>query len=158
MTSLKRTTVAVCGAGSCDEALSKKAEAVGRAIAESGAALICGGLGGVMEAAAKGAKEAGGLTIGVLPGPDHNAANPWIVAAVATDMSQARNAVIVKTADAVIAVGGAYGTLSEVALALKIGKPVVSLGSWQISDDVISAANPAEAVRTALSLISRKNT
>lgn len=146
----RKPVIAVCGAGDCDESVARAAEEVGRLIAESGAVLVCGGLGGVMEAAARGASEAGGLTIGVLPGPERADANLWISAAVATDMGHARNAVIVRTADAVVAVGGAYGTLSEIALALKMGKPVVSLGSWEVTSDVIGVQNPEEAVKIAL--------
>jgi uncharacterized protein (TIGR00725 family) len=149
----RRAVVAVCGAGAGGTEAVELAERVGEAIALAGATLVCGGLGGVMEAAARGAREAGGLTIGILPGPDTSEANEWIQAPVATNMGHARNAVIVATADAVIAVGGEYGTLSEIALALKMGKPVVSLGSWEVSRDVLKAAGPAEAVELALKKI-----
>jgi len=142
----RKPLIAVCGAGSCDGELGRLAGEVGREIAGRGAVLICGGLGGVMEAAARGAREAGGVTIGVLPGPDKADANPWIEFAVATDMGHARNAIIIRTADAVVAVGGAYGTLSEIAFALKMGKPVVSLGSWEVSADVLKASDAREAV------------
>lgn len=142
--------IAVCGAGSCGPELYGLAEEAGRAIAEAGAVLVCGGLSGVMEAAAKGAKEAGGLTVGILPGAERSDANPWIEVAVATDMGHARNAIIVRSADAVVAIGGEYGTLSEVALALKMNKPVVSLGSWEVTDDIIKAGSAKEAVRLAL--------
>ena len=146
----RKPIIAVCGAGSCGPQLAAQAEAVGKAVAEAGAILICGGLGGVMEAAARGARKAGGATVGILPGPDPDEANPWIEVAVATDMAHARNAVIVRTADAVVAVGGAFGTLSEIALALKMGKTVVSLGSWEISQDVLKADSPQQAVKMAL--------
>jgi uncharacterized protein (TIGR00725 family) len=152
----RKPIIAVCGAGSCDAETSARAEKVGRAIAEAGAIMVCGGLDGVMEAAARGAKEAGGLTVGILPGPDTSDANLWIEVAVATDMGHARNAIIVRTADAVVAVGGAYGTLSEVGLALKMGKPVVSLGSWEVSDHVIRAETPKQAVSMALEEIGLK--
>ncbi len=150
---IRAPVIAVCGAGACDEALAATAEAVGRAVARAGATLVCGGLGGVMEAAARGAKEAGGLTVGILPGADSSDANRWIEVAVATDMGQARNAIIINTADAVVAVGGAYGTLSEVAFALKLGKPVVSLGSWEVSDEILRATDPVDAVKLAISKI-----
>jgi uncharacterized protein (TIGR00725 family) len=146
--------IAVCGAGEGGPELMARAEAVGRAVAEAGAVLVCGGLGGVMSAAAKGAKLAGGRTVGILPGPDRNSANPWIEIAVPTDMGHARNAIIVRAADAVIAVGGEYGTLSEIALALKMGKPVISLGSWQVTRDILPAPDPAAAVKLALKKIS----
>ncbi|HUT54652.1 MAG TPA: TIGR00725 family protein [bacterium] len=149
----RRPVIAVCGAGAAGPELDELAARVGEAIAEAGAVLVCGGLGGVMEAAARGAREAGGLTIGILPGSDTGEANAWIEAAVATDMGPARNAIIVATADAVVAVGGGYGTLSEIALALKMGKPVVSIGSWEVSGDVLKAAGPAEAVEMALNRI-----
>lgn len=124
---MRAPVIAVIGAGACSAELDKLAVAVGAEIAHRGATLICGGLGGVMAAAARGAREAGGFTIGILPGPSTEAANPFIDFAVATNMGQARNAIIVQSADALISVAGGYGTLSEIALALKIGKPVVAL-------------------------------
>lgn len=133
------------------------AEAVGRALAERGAVVVCGGLGGAMEAACRGAKSAGGTTVGILPGPDRSAANEFVDFAVATSLGEARNAVIVRTADVVIAVGGAYGTLSEIALALAAGKRVIGLGTWTLAtaqgpDEAIErAASPQEAVERALS-------
>ena len=146
----KRPVIAVCGAGSGAPELMSLAEEVGRALASAGAVLVCGGLGGVMEAAARGARSAGGLTLGILPGPDPEDANPWIQLAVATDMGHARNAIIVRTADALIAVGGEYGTLSEIALALKMRKPVVALKSWDISSEIIQAPDAQTAVKLAL--------
>lgn len=119
--------IAVIGAGACSAEIELLAAQVGAEIARRGATLICGGLGGVMTAAARGAKEAGGVTLGILPGPFTDVANPYIDYAVATNMGQARNAIIVQSADALIAVAGGYGTLSEIALALKIGKLVVAL-------------------------------
>jgi uncharacterized protein (TIGR00725 family) len=141
--------VAVVGPGDASEAEAETAEAVGGELARRGAVLVCGGLGGAMEAACRGAKQAGGTTLGILPGVDRGAANRWVDLAVPTGMGEARNALVVRVADAVIAVGGGYGTLSEIALALKGGKPVVSLGSWDI-DGVESAASGVEAVETAL--------
>src|SRR5687767_14814095 len=102
----RQPIIAVCGAGQCDATLAEAAEAIGRAIAETGATLVCGGLGGVMAAACRGARAAGGVTIGILPGPDTSAANPDVQIPIATGMGEARNVVIVRTADAVIAVGG----------------------------------------------------
>ncbi len=133
------------------------AETIGRLIAREGATLVCGGLGGVMEAASRGAAAAGGLVIGVLPGPYPSEANPHVGAAIATDMGIARNAVIVRSADAAIAVGGGYGTLSEIALALKCGVPVVGFETWSAEQrhvglvaPVITADSPEEAVAKAL--------
>jgi uncharacterized protein (TIGR00725 family) len=134
-TASRQPIIAVCGAGRCDAVLAAQAEAVGRGVAMSGALLVCGGLGGVMAAACRGARAAGGLTIGVLPGADTRAANPDVLIPVATGMSETRNAIIVHTADVVIAIGGEYGTLSEIALARKIGRAVVGLGTWPLGQD-----------------------
>jgi uncharacterized protein (TIGR00725 family) len=141
--------IAVVGAGRASVEEARAAEAVGRALAEAGAVLVCGGLGGVMEAACRGAKAAGGTTVGLLPGADRTQANDHVDVAIATGLGEARNALIVRAADALIAVGGEYGTLSEVALALKTGKRVVGLGSWDL-DPVVKAATADEAVRRAL--------
>jgi uncharacterized protein (TIGR00725 family) len=143
--------LAVVGAGTASGEQAAAAERVGAAVAAAGAVLVCGGLGGVMEAACRGAKGAGGATVGILPGADRGAANAWVDVAIATGLGEARNALIVRAADALVAVGGEYGTLSEIALALKAGKPVVGLGSWDLPD-VIAVADPAEAVSRALSL------
>ncbi len=125
------------------------AEEVGRLLARRGAVVVCGGLGGVMEAACRGARGEGGTTIGILPGLDRGAANPHVSVAVPTGLGEARNALVVRAADTLIAVGGAYGTLSEIALALKAGKPVVGLGTWEI-DGVRPAEGPEAAVESAL--------
>ncbi|MEN8376104.1 MAG: TIGR00725 family protein [Gemmatimonadota bacterium] len=117
--------VAVCGSSTPDPDELREAEAAGAAIAEAGAVLVCGGLGGVMAAACRGATDAGGQALGVLPGIDPAAANPWVTVPLATGMGEARNALVVSFADAVVAVGGAWGTLSEVALARAMDKPVV---------------------------------
>lgn len=114
-----------------DPAHEALAEAVGRRVAASGCVLICGGLGGVMEAAARGAREAGGVTIGVLPGVRRDEANPYIDLPIATGMGQMRNLIIVLTADVLIAIGGGYGTLAEIGHALRHGKPVVGLRTWE---------------------------
>ncbi|MDP2644311.1 MAG: TIGR00725 family protein [Desulfobacterales bacterium] len=138
--------LAVIGGGNAAEETCRLARLVGHEAALRGWILITGGLGGVMEAAAKGAQMAGGLTVGILPGVDRSAANPYIRIAVATGTGQARNAVIVHTADALIAVDGEYGTLSEVALGLKLGKPVVGLKTpWNIPG-MLLAETPGEAV------------
>jgi uncharacterized protein (TIGR00725 family) len=135
----------VIGGGVCGEDVSRIAEDLGRMIAEAGHVLICGGLGGVMEAVCHGAKKAGGVAVGVLPG-DKLDANPHVEIAIATGMGHARNAIIVRSADAVIALPGEYGTLSEIALALKIGKKVISLKSWNVPG-AISCDTVEEAVR-----------
>lgn len=146
--------IAVCGAGHADVGLAREAEAVGEAIARAGAILICGGLGGVMEAAARGAAKAGGLTIGVLPGPDATSANRWIHVPLATGMGETRNALVVRFAEVVIAIGGSWGTLSEVALAKRIGLPVILLSPTLAAGLGLEVApTPAEAVARALALL-----
>jgi uncharacterized protein (TIGR00725 family) len=123
---------------------------VGRLLAEHGAVLVCGGLGGAMEAACRGAKQAGGTTVGLLPGESRSDANRFVDVAIPTGLGEARNALVVRSADVVVAVGGGYGTLSEIALALKIGKRVVGLGTWEI-DGVVVVDGPEAAVAEALS-------
>jgi uncharacterized protein (TIGR00725 family) len=127
------------------------AEAVGRGLAEAGATVVCGGLGGVMAAACRGAHAGGGLTVGILPGLDRAEANRWVDVAVPTGLGEARNVLVVRAADVVVAVGGGYGTLSEVAFALKTGTPVVGLHSWGI-EGTVEVDTPDEAVATALRL------
>jgi uncharacterized protein (TIGR00725 family) len=124
---------------------------IGAAIANAGAVLICGGGEGVMAAACRGARAAGGMTVGLLPGLDRSAANEWVQVAIPTGLGELRNGLIVRAADAVVAVGGAYGTLSEVALALKTGVPVVGLKTWEI-EGVERAASAADAAARAVAL------
>ncbi len=125
------------------------AEEVGRLLAEAGAVVVTGGHGGVMEAASKGAREAGGTTLGILPGADRREANQWVSVAVPTGMGEARNALVVRAADALVAVGGAWGTLSEIALARKTGKHVAGIGSWEL-EGVDRFETAAEAVAAVL--------
>ena len=141
--------VGVIGQGECDDELALIAEEVGRRIAEAGAVLVCGGMGGVMAAACRGAKQAGGLTIGILPGTDRAEANEWVDVAIATGVNEARNLAVVRTSDVLIAVGGSYGTLSEIGFALKAGKRVVGLQTWDI-EGIEPADSPASAVALAL--------
>lgn len=149
MLASQRVQIAVVGAGECEEGVARAAEEVGRAVARSGAILVCGGLGGVMEAAARGARREGGLTVGILPGTSREAANDYVDCALATGLGQFRNFLIAQTADALVAVAGQYGTLSEIAMALVLGKTVVGLGTWDIAG-VVPASSPEEAVRRAL--------
>jgi len=125
--------IGVIGSGVCDARTYALAEEVGRRLAEAGATVVCGGLGGVMEAACRGAKAAGGQTIGILPGPEPDQANPYVDIPIPTGLGEARNAIVARTARALIAVGGEYGTLSEIAFALKFGRPVVGLETWQLA-------------------------
>jgi hypothetical protein len=145
--------IAVIGAGQCESAIYQLALKVGAEIAERGAILVCGGLGGVMEAAAKGASSAGALTVGILPGPSTNSANSFIKIPIATDMGQARNVIIAHTADALVAVAGGAGTLSEIGHALKIGKPVVGLQTIPNLRGVHYEDNAQEAVVRVFELI-----
>lgn len=160
--SVTRRYVAVVGSSDADADLEGQAEAVGRQLARAGAAVVCGGLGGVMEAVCRGAREAGGTTIGLLPGLDRDAANPYVMLAIPTGLGELRNGLVVRAADALIAIGGGYGTLSEIGLALGAGVPVVGLGTWRLSRDqqppdpgVTICTDPEEAVRTALRLADR---
>jgi len=154
-----RLRIGVMGPGACDSETALLAREVGRELALAGAILVCGGRGGVMEECARGAKSAGGLTVGILPGPDPDEANRWIDIPVATGLGNARNVLNVLTSDAIVAVRGGAGTLSEIALALKVGTPVVGLETWetvpppgQASAPVHRESTPAAAVRTALRL------
>ncbi len=131
---MKLGYIAVIGGSLCGAAEEALAEELGRLVARKGATLVCGGSGGVMEAAARGAKQEGGTTIGILPGHDRTLANPHIDHVVTTGMGHARNLAVVSSGDAVIAVGGGYGTLSEIGLAAKIGRPVVILGGWRLEN------------------------
>jgi uncharacterized protein (TIGR00725 family) len=146
--------VAVVGPGDATAKESEAAATVGRALAEAGAIVVTGGLGGVMEAACRGARDAGGMTVGILPGADRRAANPAVTVALPTGLGELRNGLVIRSADAVVAVGGAYGTLSEVALALKAGVPVVGLSTWEI-EGIERVAGPAEAAERALELAAR---
>lgn len=147
--------IGVIGAASCSAAVAALAFEVGREIARRHGILVCGGLGGVMAAAARGAKEGNGCTIGILPGADIGKANPYIDFPIATNMGHARNAIIVNTAQVLIAVAGSYGTLSEMALALKAGKGVIALQPQFDIPGVQVVASPAEAVTEALALLDK---
>lgn len=149
---MDRNIIGVIGAGTAGEDILGMAEEIGRLIAEQGCLLICGGMGGVMEASARGAKQACGTTIGILPQPDRHTANPYIDIPIATSFGEARNLIIIRTADLLIAVGGEYGTLSEIAFALKAEKPVIGLHTWDIKG-IIRAETPAEAVGRAMEIL-----
>jgi uncharacterized protein (TIGR00725 family) len=154
-----KTYVAVVGAGVAGDEEARIAEEVGRLIGERGGVLVCGGMTGVMEASCRGAKSSGGTTVGILPGPRRSDANRWVDIAIPTDLGEMRNALIVRAADVVIAVAGEFGTLSEIALALKTGTPVVGVKTWRLAKgDVFvetfpMAKSPADAVSIAFDLI-----
>jgi hypothetical protein len=148
---MRQRIIGVIGGGTVTDTDYEIGRQVGRLIAEAGAVLVCGGLGGIMEAACRGAFEAGGQTLGLLPGPEAEQANRWVTLAVPTNLGHARNVIIAHTAEALIAVRGEYGTLSEMAIGLKLGKPVAALGSWPGLPGVSYAADPVEAVAAVLS-------
>ncbi|MDQ4145546.1 MAG: TIGR00725 family protein [Actinomycetota bacterium] len=153
-----RTYIGVIGAGGGDPAAERLAEEVGRELARRGALLVCGGLGGVMEAACRGAKSAGGTTIGILPTERRGIENPHLDIALPTGIGEMRNMLIVRASDALIAVGGEFGTLAEIAFARKVGKPVVGLDTWELAkggrawNAVVRASSPPDAVHQALRL------
>ncbi len=144
-----KVRVAIIGGSRPDRAALDQAYHVGRLLAEKGALLVCGGLGGIMDSASRGAKEAGGITLGILPGNDTADANPHIDVPIATGIGYTRNSLVVMNADAVIAIDGEYGTLSEIAFSIIYGKKVIGLGTWDIKG-VVDVPTPEEAVRLAL--------
>jgi uncharacterized protein (TIGR00725 family) len=147
-----KSIIAVIGGRKTEKSLLKEAEEAGRLIAEKGAVLVCGGLGGVMEAASRGAKAGGGLTVGILPQNDPKEANQFIDIPIVTGLGIGRNVIIARTADALIAVGGEYGTLSEIAFALQMGKPVVGIKTWDIKG-VVAVENAADAVERVFAVL-----
>ncbi len=154
---MRRLLIGVVGGSSCSSEEAEWAATVGRLLAEHGAVLLCGGLGGVMEAAARGAQQAGGLTVGILPGADANEANPYIDVPLATGMGEMRNALIVRAAQAVIAIGGGWGTLSEIALAQRIQTPVVGLhDAFTSTIEIPRVPTPQAAVDWAVEQAGRR--
>ena len=154
----KKLVIAVIGGSQCTPEISIKAETVGRELARRGVVLVCGGLGGVMEAACRGAAVEEGITVGILPGSDPVSANPHVQIPIATGLGEARNVIIIKSAHAVIAIDGEYGTLSEIAFALKSGKPVIGLNTWELShegkrlDSIYECDDAVDAVETAIKM------
>jgi uncharacterized protein (TIGR00725 family) len=145
--------IGVIGAGSCNKKIYEQARKVGRGIAETGTTLVCGGLGGVMEGACRGAFEAGGTTVGILPGDERYQANAYVTIPVVTDLGHARNVLVVRSSDIVMAVSGGYGTLSEISIALKVGKPVIGLETWPNMEGVQYVATAEEALERMASLL-----
>jgi uncharacterized protein (TIGR00725 family) len=150
--------ISVIGGYPCSPEETHMAEIIGFELATQGAILICGGEGGVMEAACKGAQKAGGITVGILPGDSRQSANPFVTIPIVTGIGAARNIIVVKSAQAVIAIGGGYGTLSEISFALKNGIPVIGLNTWSFSRDnvpdnsIILIEDPVEAAKLAVEL------
>ncbi len=160
---VERLHVAVIGGGSAGQEDCDRALRVGRALARAGAVVITGGLGGVMEAAGRGARHAGGINLAILPGNERQAANVFVDVAVASGLGEGRNLLVVRNADSVVAVGGEFGTLSEIALALQAGVPVIGLGTWELAKagepprpGVIEASSPEEAAELALQEATRR--
>lgn len=147
--------VAVIGPGQADAATLAEAQAIGQGLARANAVVVCGGLGGVMEAVARGVSEAGGTCIGLLPDSDRSAANPYLTLAIPTGLGELRNGLVVRSADAVIAVDGSWGTMSEIALAMRAGIPVIGLRSWAVQDsrgETVEGPVVAESVEQAIQL------
>jgi uncharacterized protein (TIGR00725 family) len=157
--------IAVVGTGEPEPAAVAAAEEVGRALARAGAVVVCGGLGGVMEAACRGARAEGGVTVGILPGASARDANPWVQVAIPTGMGELRNGLVVRAGAAVVAVGGEFGTLAEIALALKGGVPVVGLDTWELErpggrgsvEEIVRASSAADAAGRALELAAARS-
>lgn len=147
-----RLRIGVIGASACSGKIARMAYDVGRMIAESGAILICGGMGGVMESACRGAIEAGGMTVGILPGSSAKDGNGNLTVPVVTGLGYARNAIVVQSSQVLIAIGGKYGTLSELAFAAQFGIPVVGISTWKIRTPMKHVKTPEEAVRLALKM------
>jgi uncharacterized protein (TIGR00725 family) len=160
--------IAVCAAGRASDEELLLAGAVGRLVAERGCTLVSGGLGGAMAAACRGARDAGGTVIGIIPGYDERAANPWVEHVICTGLGQARNTLVAATGQALIAIGGGWGTLSEIALGLRLGRPVVLLGGWaellktegraeltDLEGEIVVTETPDDAVEAAITAIGR---
>jgi len=161
-TDAQPTYVAVVGTGSDDAVAEALAEALGERLARAGAVVVHGGLGGVMAGVSRGVARVGGISVGLLPGRDRTDANPWVSIAVPTGMGELRNGLVALAGDVVVAVGGEYGTLSEVAFALKVGRPVVGLTTWALrrpdgtdESGIVRASDPDEACELALRLVRR---
>lgn len=149
---MRKTIIGVIGGSQCSPEIVSLAEEIGGLIAEKGGILICGGLSGVMEAVCRGAKKQHGLTIGVLPGDLKSEANPYVDIPITTGMRDARNIIIVRSSDAVIAINGEYGTLSEISFCLKFDIPIIGLKTWEIDRGIVLVSNPQEAVNKAFDL------
>jgi uncharacterized protein (TIGR00725 family) len=152
--------VGIIGGGQASRHDQDAAESVGRHLAEAGAVVVCGGLGGVMAGACRGARQAGGMTVGILPGLDRAEANEWVEVAVPTGLGEGRNLLVVRASDAIVAIGGEYGTLSEIGFALRTAVPVVGLGTWTLTrpdgggdPGVVTVEDPAAAAALALELV-----
>jgi len=142
----KKTHIGVIGAGECSPYIYNQASELGHLIGKNGWVLFCGGLGGVMEGAAKGCYQSGGITVGILPGKEKDSANPFITLPIATGLGEGRNLLVVRASDVVVAIAGGYGTLSEIGFALKIGKPVIGLQTWPGIDGIDYVETPKQVI------------
>ncbi len=156
MAAERKPVIAIVGAGKCSKKLRDQAADIGRRVAELGGVVICGGLGGVMEGAARGAKEGGGATIGILPSDNKAEANEFIDHAIPTGLGEARNIIVARTCDAMIALPGKYGTLTEMAFALLAEKPVISVSAWKLGEELIYVDDAVQAAETAMKLAAGK--
>ncbi|MCK4301832.1 MAG: TIGR00725 family protein [candidate division Zixibacteria bacterium] len=152
MSTARKPMIAVVGAGKCSKKLRDMAFIVGKYVAENGGIIVCGGMGGIMEGAARGAKEAGGVTIGILPTSNKEDANEFIDYIIPTGFGEARNIMVVRSADAVVAFPGKFGTLIEMAFALNAKKPVISVNAWKLGDEINQVDTPLEAAKLAMEL------
>jgi len=151
-----KTHIGVIGAGQCSPEMYNQASELGHLIGKNDWVLFCGGLGGVMEGAAKGCYKAGGMTVGILPENEKNSANPFITLPIATGLGEGRNLLVVRASDVVVAIAGGYGTLSEIGLALKIGKPVIGLKTWPGIDGIDYVETPEQAIALVVKRLSRQ--
>jgi uncharacterized protein (TIGR00725 family) len=149
----RQTIIGIIGPGDASEKECKLAELVGEEIARNGCTLLCGGMGGVMEASCRGAKSQSGITIGILPGTSKTECNPYIDYPIVTGMGHGRNIIVASSCDAIIAIGGSFGTLSEIAFALRLKIPIIGIKTWDVSSDIKKAETPEEAVYMAIGLI-----
>ncbi len=151
----KKTHIGVVGSGECSPEIYDQASALGHLIAKNDWVLFCGGLGGVMEGVAKGCYQSGGITVGILPGKEKDSANPFITLPIATGLGEGRNLLVVRASDVVVAIAGGYGTLSEIGLALKIGKPVIGLKTWPGIDGIDYVETPDQGINMVAKYLSR---
>ena len=148
----RKPVIAVVGAGKCSKKLRDRAAEVGKYVAENGGVIVCGGLGGIMEGAARGAKEAGGATIGILPTENKDDANEYIDYVIPSGFGEARNMLVIRTADVVVAFPGKFGTLSEMAFAMQAKKPVISVNAWKLGEDIKQVESAEQAAKLAMEL------
>ena len=149
----EKPVIGIIGAGKCSKKMKEQAYLAGKTVTKMGGIVVCGGLGGIMEGAAQGARENGGIAIGIVPGEDKKEANEFVDVVIPSGFGEARNILVVRTADAIIAFPGKYGTLTEMAFALQAGKPLVSISAWNIDDKIIPEKDPKKAVKKVMEIL-----